>query len=511
MVWTGSEYIVWGGEKPSEGTWHGTGAAFNPSQARWRDLAPSPLAPRSEHAFVWTGTEVLICCGRQVGSGASAGAYEPATDTWRVIAQPPISPNFAGFTPSYAEAVWTGTEMIVFGGVSAGGLRNLRAAAAYDPETDSWRTLADLPYGLEREAEAVLGQGVIYAWPSFVRPGETAAPLAYDIESDSWQSLAIPESLEVPLAPSLIWTGDELIAWGLAPSLDDDYGIGLTFDPTTGTWRALPPTPLAPTSSSDGSEASQAAVWTGSQAIIWTGWIGSEWDAPTTSILAYNPEERSWSQLDPAPVQGTGMWHHPLIWTGTQLIAYVASTDSILILIYTPETDEAVKEVLIHGTRAPYTFEETQAFGEFGPLLWGLVTTLNGAAEIAHGPTYDWVDWGPPWAGHQPDSGPHDVYGVTDLSAVDVDAIAEVVPIGTTIVLRQVAWSLDELEEFKEWLNAGAPDNGVCSTGFGLIPNRVSVVALASSLDLGDVPPGAVALETVDECPVYVEAGTTTP
>jgi hypothetical protein len=203
------------------------------------------------------------------------------------------------------------------------------------------------------------------------------------------------------------------------------------------------------------------------------------------------------------------MYHHPLIWTGTQLIAYVASTDSIL--IYTPETAEAVKELLIHGTRAPYTFEETQAFGEFGPLLWDLVTTLNGADEIPHGPTYDSVDWGPLWAGHQPDSGPYDVYGVTDLSAFHVDAIAAVVPIGTTIVFRQVAWSLDELEEFKEALNAGAPDNGVCSTGFGLIPNRVRVVALASSLDLGDVPPEAVAIETVDECPVYVEAGTTIP
>jgi len=516
IVWTGSEYIVWGGEKPSEGEWHKSGAAFNPSLGRWRDLAPSPLTPRSEHAAVWTGTEVLICCGRQIGSLNSAGAYEPATDTWRVIAQPPISPRFA-------EAVWTGTEMIVFGGSG-----NSRGAAAYDPATDTWRTLADLPYRLERQAEAVLGDGVVYAWPSYVRRGDTVAPLAYDIESDSWRSLTIPESLDTPLAPSLIWTGDELIAWGLARSFESDYGVGLAFDPASGSWRALPPTPLAPTRPSDGSEASQAAVWTGSQAVIWTGWIGSEWDAPTTSILAYNPETTSWTDLDPAPVQGIGMWNHPLIWTGTQVVAYVSSADSVLIYRPDPQGTSSSADVSttgtsgtsgnalaadlrIEGTRPPYTFEETQAYGEFGPVLWGLVTTLSGADEIPHGPAYEWVDWGPLWAGHQPDPGPYDVYGVTDLSAVDPDAIAAVVPIGSTIVLREVEWSLDQLEEFIELLIVGASENRVCSTGFGMTPNRVRVVALAPGPVLGDVPREALAIEIVDDCLVYVPAGTSLP
>ena len=157
------------------------------------------------------------------------------------------------------------------------------------------------------------------------------------------------------------------------------------------------------------------------------------------------------------------------------------------------------QEMVIHGTRAPYTFEETQAYGEFGPLLWDLVTTLNGTDDIPHEPTYQWVTWGEQWAGHQPDPGPFDVYGVTDLGEVDVEAITAVVPVGTTIVLRQVEWSLDELEEFAEMLWSAAPGNGVCSTGFGGTPNRVRVEA-TENLDLGDVPAGAVAIEYVDAC-----------
>ena len=163
-------------------------------------------------------------------------------------------------------------------------------------------------------------------------------------------------------------------------------------------------------------------------------------------------------------------------------------------------------DLIINGTREPFTFEETQAFGEFGPLLWGLVTTIGGIDDIPRGPTYEWVTWGPLWGGYQAGSGPDEVYGVTDLSKVDPTTVAAVVPEGTTIILRQVDWSRDELEEYAESLWAAAPDNGVCSTGFGGTPNRVRVVA-TSDLQLGDVPPGALAIEYVDECQSMMPAG----
>jgi hypothetical protein len=260
-----------------------------------------------------------------MGAGASAGAYDPTWDRWRVIAPAPISPTFA-------EAIWTGDEMMVFGGVSQGGLRNLSDAAAYNPVTKTWRSLADLPYGLEREAEAVLGDGVVYAWPSWFGHAEaTPAPLAYDLDTDSWQPLLTPEGLDTPASPSLVWTGHELLAWGLAPSFDNDQGIGVAFEPATGTWRPLPAAPLEPTRSEDGNEASQAATWTGSEMVVWTGWIGTEWEAPTTLIVAYDPNTQTWRHLDPAPVPSIGLWHRPLIWTGTQLLVYGER-----VLIYTP-------------------------------------------------------------------------------------------------------------------------------------------------------------------------------
>lgn len=320
VVWTGTEVVVWGGEEPSEGAWHADGAAFNPATGVWRDLAESPLSPRSEHVAVWTGEEVIICCGRIVGGGAPAAAYNPEADQWREI---PAAP---GFSPAFAEAVWTGEEMLVFGGVGGGGTTNLVAAAAYNPATDSWRRLADLPYGLERTADATIGDGSVYAWPSTAE--STEGPLAYDIASDQWRRLPDPPT-PAPSSPSVVWTGSLLFAYGAGSHSEGDaVGIGVTFDPDDRTWTVARPAPLEPTGFYEGRDASQKAVWADGEVYIWTGWVGTDWDEPITRVVAYDPFADSWRELEPAPVPAQGLWHAPIIWTGSQLITY---TDPMLI------------------------------------------------------------------------------------------------------------------------------------------------------------------------------------
>jgi hypothetical protein len=323
VVWTDSEVVVWGGEKPSEGAWHADGAAFNPATGTWRDLAASPLSARSEHVAVWTGEEVIICCGRIVGGGASAAAYNPELDEWREIAAPPISPAFA-------EAVWTGEEMVVFGGVGGGGTSNLVGAAAYNPATDTWRRLADLPYGLERTADATMGDGVIYAWPS-PSQGSSPGPLAYDIASNEWVPLPDPPT-PAPSSPSVVWTGNRLFAYGAGSNPDGDViGIALTYEPTDQSWEVAAPPSLEPATYGEGTDGSQKAVWVDGEVYIWTGWVGTDWDDPITRVVAYDPNTGSWRELEPAPIPAQGLWHEPIIWTGSQLVTY---TDPIL--LYTP-------------------------------------------------------------------------------------------------------------------------------------------------------------------------------
>jgi len=156
-------------------------------------------------------------------------------------------------------------------------------------------------------------------------------------------------------------------------------------------------------------------------------------------------------------------------------------------------------DLVIQGTGKVYSLEEAQAFGEFGPLLWNLVTTLNGSDTIEHGPGYEWVIWGPLWGGPIPYE--TNVYGITDLSAVDPDAAAAAVPAGTAIRLRQVPWSLDDLGQFKDRLLALAMDGTVCQVGPSSPVDGITVVSVTDEIDLVGVPPEVVRFEIVESCP----------
>jgi hypothetical protein len=124
-VWTGQEWIVWGGEDFDNPAPLGDGAAYDPVADRWRMLSESPLGPRLT-AGVWTGEEVLIVGGRSGNSNGmmaygDGAAYDPATDTWRSLTPGPAHP---GFMP-----MWTGELLLGFfkGGV-----------VVYDPGRNGW-------------------------------------------------------------------------------------------------------------------------------------------------------------------------------------------------------------------------------------------------------------------------------------------------------------------------------------------------------------------------------------
>ena len=102
--------IVWGG---SWLTKLDTGAVYDPALNTWAPVSMSGVpAARSGHTAVWTGNEMIVWGG--VGSSAylnDGGHYNPATDTW--------TPTVLVGAPSSRfdhTAVWTGEEMVVWSG-----------------------------------------------------------------------------------------------------------------------------------------------------------------------------------------------------------------------------------------------------------------------------------------------------------------------------------------------------------------------------------------------------------
>jgi len=113
--------ILWGGsdDHESEGTkgcvtsFIADGAAYDPAKDSWSVLSASPLSARGWHSAVWTGIEMIVW-GGATGLGCDYGylsdgaAYDPATDSWRPIPSSPLSGRVE------ASTVWTGNEMIIW-------------------------------------------------------------------------------------------------------------------------------------------------------------------------------------------------------------------------------------------------------------------------------------------------------------------------------------------------------------------------------------------------------------
>jgi hypothetical protein len=141
-AWTGARLLVWGGW--NGGNFFANGAALDPSPGGvWQAMADTAApSDRQQHAFVWTGSELCVwggCSGDESGCGIQrddGGCYAPAghapsgMPAWRPI---PADPTFPGRVD--ATAVWTGADLVVFGGLradkeSAGGAKLTLAVLA---------------------------------------------------------------------------------------------------------------------------------------------------------------------------------------------------------------------------------------------------------------------------------------------------------------------------------------------------------------------------------------------
>lgn len=149
VVWTGTRLFGWGGT--SKLTTSGSrdvsdkGALYDPATRNWRTTSTAPIAPRSKPTTVWTGTKVLVWggldeSGHVVNDGA---AYDPATDTWRKLPSgdaPGTGTRRPGVRPKKQAAAWTGTRLAVFTPIDPTSTEAAPIAQSfYDPTTDTWQ------------------------------------------------------------------------------------------------------------------------------------------------------------------------------------------------------------------------------------------------------------------------------------------------------------------------------------------------------------------------------------
>lgn len=262
VVGTDTELVFWGGDETScdyESPKGDPGMAYHPDTATWRQLPAAPLEPVVAPTGVWTGSELIICCGMTSGQTA---AYDPEEDAWRSLLEAPLSGPFPN-------AVWTGTEMIVV---------TQQGVAGYNPPTNQWRTFSQAPQSLGRTNEVAWTGEELIVWPSNVER-RVYQGMALHPTTDTWRVLPDPPAW--PAALDIAYTGDALVIWGGLPAhfVGSERAVGSKLDLDANTWTELPEALPEP----EGCECnlgSQTLTWTGEYVLVSPGMFSTGVDRP---------------------------------------------------------------------------------------------------------------------------------------------------------------------------------------------------------------------------------------
>ena len=294
-VWTGTELIVWGGYRYPPGSISNNGWRYNPYRDSWKQIlyfgGPSG---RHSHTTIWTGTEMIVWGGYTSSGQTRTGArYNPTKDEWATT-----STVNAPAARTLHAAVWTGTEMIIWGGQPS-----TNTGARYNPSTNIWTTMTTV--GAPNAYSSPYGAAVWTGSEMIVWFGPNAGESGrYDPATDAWSPMS---TINAPTEGKtlLIWTGSELIVW-------NGSGPGGRYNPGTDTWVQMSEV-NAPSYRVD-----HAIVWTGTEMIVYGGWNGT--DNPIDGGR-YDPSTDTWIPIEivgaPTPTS------LPVAaWTGGAMIVY---------------------------------------------------------------------------------------------------------------------------------------------------------------------------------------------
>lgn len=282
----------------------------------WSTVATADApGPAENQVAVWTGSEMIIWGGARGTEVLAGGArYDPVRDRWS-----PMTTNGAPSPRAGAAAVWSGAELLVWGGLTSFQPTSVAGdGARYDPVTDSWASLSSIGAPMARGSPGAVWSGrEMVVWGGFDR---AAAALAdggrYDPTSDTWTSVSATGAPAARLFHSATWTGSEVIVWGGgASSLTSAYGDGGRYDPLADSWRSLP------SSGGPSGRFYHSAVWSGSELIIWGGASASF----HADGARYSPTLDTWTPIQPDGVMAARA-AHSAVWTGTEMLVFGGGT-----------------------------------------------------------------------------------------------------------------------------------------------------------------------------------------
>lgn len=296
---------------------------------RWEPLPEAPIAPRRDFVSVVAADRWFIWGGLGASGYLDDGAlFDPSSDAWEPIAAPAWdgadggadagggAESFVG--RSDVAAVWTGSEIVLFGGRGAGDA--VSGVGARWAHATGWSAISTQGAPSARVGASAVwspSAGRVIVWGGAGKYGAAAAGGGrYAPSDDAWSAVS-----NAPFAARVghvaVWDGAHarMIVWGGA---DDDMGVpqrsGAAYDPVTDTWTPIADAPIR--------RRHAVAFWdaASSRMLVLMGEDGA-WGGPRGDGAAYEPSTNRWEMLPDlaltgyAPGRGhTAVWGEGRVW-----------------------------------------------------------------------------------------------------------------------------------------------------------------------------------------------------
>lgn len=312
QIWTGKEMIVWGGYDYILQEFLSSGGRYNPTTNDWTPTSTTNAPnPRTDHTAVWTGMEMIVWGGTDNDNFFDdGGRYDPATESWTAT-----STVGAPLGRIWHTAIWTGTEMIVWGGYDFIHQLPLNTGGRYNPVTNSWvpTSIADAPSPRNRHRAVWTGSEMIVWGGNDHDFGGTDTGGRYNPVTNSWSPTGVVNAPSPRFDHSLVWTGSDMIVWGGSPLSGAFLNTGGIYNPLTDSWSATS------TINSPSMRAGHTAIWTGSEVIVWGGLDNGPNRLNTGG--RYHPDTNSWAATTTtnAPARRE---LHAAVWTGNEMVVW---------------------------------------------------------------------------------------------------------------------------------------------------------------------------------------------
>lgn len=217
------------------------------------------------------------------GSGGASSETDPAPGKYGTRANLQV----ANSEMAVAEA---GGKIYVLGGYPSSRVTQ-STVQVYDPKTDSWDYVAELPFAVHHPV-AVGHAGKVYSLGGQTDDGDTSRTLVYDPALDSWEELAPMPTARGAGAGAII--GDSIyVVGGRPPSAGNAFEV---YDVGTDTWTELPDLPQQ---FPDRNHLAAAAIH-GKIYVAGGRYNSGSFTGPLTDSLdVYDPAQMSWSSGAP--------------------------------------------------------------------------------------------------------------------------------------------------------------------------------------------------------------------